>query len=248
MSINIDIFNQEREILEKFFNRKFVEIPSLPDWVTNELLQYWEENIFHVHYLPKISLDEDLDLPAWKSKPSKTFYKKIREGKLSDDAKILPGKWLLIDGRDKPAKKVPWIRVNDVRLLQEMRFKPKDYLKKWDKQLHQNEYLMNALTKKGFGSRFCLDIDEIHSLMPLILDFLKTDSQKTIRLPSFAEYNYFGNAIYQQWQTTETWEWFEDILDDGQHLAGGSRNVGCMGWDPPEYWSTILTFRPIIEL
>lgn len=243
-----DLIIREQKTLESFFNTRFMAVPSLPDWVTDELLQYWDENIFHVHYVPKISLDEDLDLPAWINKPSKTFYKKIREGKLRYEAKLLPGKWLLIDGRDKPAKKVTWIRVKDVWLLQKMGFSPKSYLKKWDTQLHQNEYLTNALTKKGFGSRFCLDIDEIHGLMPFILEFLKTDSQKTIRLPSFAEYNYFGNAIYQQWQTTETWEWFEDILDDGQHLAGGSRNVGCIGWDPPEYWSTILTFRPIIEL
>jgi len=80
------------------------------------------------------------------------------------------------------------------------------------------------------------------------IEFLKIDLQKIIRLPFFAEYNYFGNAIYKQWRTTETWEWFEDTLDDGQYLAGGSGNVGCMGWEPPEFWSTILTFRPVIEL
>lgn len=80
------------------------------------------------------------------------------------------------------------------------------------------------------------------------MEFLKIDSQKVIRLPFFAEYNYFGNAIYKQWQTTETWEWFEDKLNDGQYLAGGSDGVGCIGWEPPEFWSTILTFRPFIEL
>lgn len=243
-----DLINRERKTLENFFNTKFRAIPNLPDWVTDELLEYWDENIFHVHYVPKISLEENLDLPAWKNKPSKIFYKKIREGKLSNTAKLLSGRWLLIDGRDKPAKKVPWIRVNDVRILQKMGFYPKDYLKKWDKQLHQNEYLINELMERGVGSRFCLDIHAIRNLMPSILKYLKIDSPKTIRLPYFAEYNYFGNAIYKQWQTTETWEWFEDKLDNGHYLAGGSRNVGCMGWEPPEFWSTILTFRPIIEL
>ncbi len=243
-----ELLKNERETLENFFNAKFRNIPSLPNWITDKLLQYWNKNIFHVHYLPKISLNENLDLPLWKNKPSKIFYKKIQKGKLKKEAKILSGKWLLIDGRDKPTKKVPWIRINDVWILQKMSFKPKNYLKKWSKQLHQQEYLINILKEKGFGSRFCLTIYEINDLKLFILKFLKIDPQKIIRLPFFAEYNYFGNAIYRQWQTTETWEWFEDTLDNGQHLAGGSKNVGCMGWEPPEFWSTILTFRPVIEL
>ena len=243
-----ELLNKERKTLENFFNTNFRDIPSLPDWVTDELLQYWNENIFHVHYVPKISLNENLDLPLWKDKPSKTFYKKIQEGRLKKEAKILSDKWLLIDGRNKPIKKVLWIRINDVWILQKMRFKPKDYLKKWSKQLHQQEYLTNILKEKGFGSRFCLTIHEINDLKSFILKSLKIDSQKNIRLPFFTEYNYFGNAIYRQWQTTETWEWFEDVLDDGQHLAGGSKNVGCIGWEPPEFWSTILTFRPVVEL
>lgn len=243
-----DILKKERETLEKFFNVKFLDIPNLPTWVTDELLQYWNENIFHIHYIPNISLDENLDLPLWKNKPNKIFYKKICEGKLNREAKALSGKWLLIDGRDKPTKKVPWIRINDVLILQKMGFNPKNYLKKWSKQLHQHEYLINILKEKDFGSRFCLTIHEINDLKPFILNFLKIDSQKIIRLPFFAEYNYFGNAIYKQWRTTETWEWFEDKLNNGQYLAGGSKSVGCMGWEPPEFWSTILTFRPVIEL
>ena len=243
-----NIREKERETLEKFFNKKFRDIPGLPGWITGELIQYWHENIFHIHYLPKISLEKELDIPSWQDKPSKIFYKKIQEGKLNKNAKVLPGRWLLIDGRDKPKKKVPWIQINNVRLLQKMGFHPKNYLKKWHRQLQQREYLTSILKEKDFGSRFCLSIQEIEALKPFILDFLKISPPKTIRLPFFAEYNYLGNAIYQQWRTTETWEWFEDKLDDGQHLAGGSGSVGGIGWDPPEFWSTILTFRPGIEL
>lgn len=243
-----EILNNERVIIENFFNKKFVDIPNLPDWITDELIKFWNENFFHVHYVPPFSLDENLKLPLWQDKPSKIFYKKIREGKLKNEAKILSGKWLLIDGRDKPKKRVPWIRSNDVRFLEKMGFNLKNRLKKWHKQLHQNEYLIKILQEKGFGSRFCLTIHEINDLKPFILNFLKIEQSKIIRLPFFAEYNYFGNAIYKQWRTTETWEWFEDKFDDGQHLVGGSRNVGCIGWEPPEFWSTILTFRPVIEL
>lgn len=243
-----EIVVQEKQILEKFFNQSFESLPDLPSWVTNDLIQFWEENIFHLHYVPKFSLDENLELPLWQDRPSKIFYKKIREGKLKDEAKILSGKWLLIDGRDKPEKKVPWIRRNDVRFFEKIGLAAKDYLKKWSKQLHQKEYLKEVLQEKGFGSRFCLTIGEINELKPFILNFLKIEPGKIIRLPFFAEYNYFGNAIYKQWRRTETWEWFEDKLADGQYLAGGSRSVGCLGWEPPEFWSTILTFRPVIEL
>ncbi len=242
------ILRKERAILEAFFNKKFPNIPSFPDWIADDLLRFWNENIFHVHYLPEIALAEDFDSPLWQDRPSKVFYKKIREGKLKEEARMLTGKWVLVDGRDKPEKKVPWIRINDVRLFQKMGFNPKNHLKKWNKQLHQREYLFKILEKKRFGSRFCLTIHEINDLKPFILNFLKIEQSKVIRLPFFAEYNYLGNAIYKQWRTTETWEWFEDKFDDGQYLAGGSHSVGCIGWDPPGFWSTILTFRPVIEL
>lgn len=243
-----EIFNKEMKVLENFFNKKFVDMPNLPEWITDDLLQFWNENIFHVHYIPKMVLDENLNLSLWQDKPNKIFYKKIREGKLKKEVKILIGKWILIDGRDKPKKKLPWIRINDVWLLQKMGFNPKNYLKKWGKQLHQDEYLIKILQEKGFGSRFCLNIHEINNLKPFILNFLKIEQPKNVRLPFFIEYNYLGNAVYKQWHTTETWEWFEDKFDDGQYLAGGSKSVGCMGWEPPEFWSTILTFRPVIEL
>ncbi len=210
-----EILNNERAVIENFFNKKFVDIPDLPSWITDELIQFWNENFFHVHYVPQISLDENLKLPLWQDRPSKIFYKKICEGKLKKEAKILSGKWLLIDGRDKPKKRVPWIRINDVRILEKMGFNPKNRLKKWHKQLHQNEYLIRILQEKGFGSRFCLTIHEINDLKPFILNFLKIKQPKVIRLPFFAEYNYFGNAIYKQWRKTETWEWFEDKFDDG---------------------------------
>ncbi|MFH1457384.1 MAG: hypothetical protein ABIF17_04745 [Patescibacteria group bacterium] len=242
------VFKYEQQVLQNFFGAEFVNMPELPNWVTEELLRYWGDNIFYIHYIPKISLDEKLDLPLWKDRPSKVFYKKLDQGKLKQETKMLPGKWILIDGRDKPAKKAPWIRINDVLFLQKLGFNPKKYLQQWNRQLFQNEYLADVLKEKGFGSRFCLNIYEINNLKPHILSFLKIDTQKVVRLPFFAEYNYLGNSIYKQWRTTETWEWFEDKFDNSQYLAGGSESVGCVGWEPPEFWSTILTFRPVVEL
>lgn len=242
-----DILKREKEILEKVFNEK-INIPDLPSWVAKKDIYFWNKNIFHLHYLPKISIDEDLNFPSWQDKPNKVFYRKIKEGKLNKKAKFLPGKWILIDGRDKPKKKALWIRSKETSFLKKIGLNPKNYFKKWDKQLHQNEYLSEPLKENGFGSRFCLSIHEIDNLKPFILDFLNISSKKNIRLPFFIEYNYLGNIIYKQWRTTKTWEWFEDKLDDNQYLAGGSKNLTCIGWEPPDFWSTILTFRPVIEL
>lgn len=243
-----DVRNKEQARLKDFFRREDLDVLVLPEWVTDGLIEYWHENFFYVHYVPKLSLDENFNLPLWRERPSQIFYKKIRGGDLEKEAGCLSGKWLLIDGRDKPAKKVPWIRSTDVSFLQKMGLKPREYVKRWGKQQYQREYLEDKLLEKGFGSRFCLSVHDIDYLKPFVLKFLKVDSKKTIRLPYFAEYNYLGNALYKQWGRTETWEWLEDTFPDGQHLAGGSGNVGRIGWDPPEFWSTILTFRPVIEL
>ncbi len=247
MSLKSEIVEKEKKSIKDFFN-KDINVPDIPHWVTEELLLHWQENIFYAHYLPSISLEENLDLPKWKEKPIKLFYKKIEEGKLKESAKKLPGKWILIDTRDKPQKKSIWITVEEANILKKIGIRPRNYLKKLKKQPHQKEYLKKPLNEKGFGSRFCLTIEDARSFYPFILDFLKIERGKNIRLPFLIEYNYLGNAFYNQWKEEETWEWLEDTLMDGNHLAVGSKRIGRFGWDPPNFWSTMLTFRPVIEL
>lgn len=243
------IIETEEEALINFFGLQSAraDIPPLPDWIDDGLIQYWQENIFHLHYVPETSLDKNFTSPIWRDKPCKIFYKAIREGKIQEKSLVLPGKWILIDGRDKPAKKVIWITSKDTRFLQKIGLNAKNYFKKWRRQLHKQDYLIKVLNQKGFGSRFCLSIHDINKLKPEILDFLKVDRNTKIRLPFFIEYNYLGNVFYKQWGATATWEWFEDMFGGKQNLAGGSESVGCIGWEPPDFWSTILTFRPVVE-
>ena len=244
----MSVVERELATLKKFFERK-LEVPlEVPDWITDHTLQHWRENDFSAHYLPKFTLREHAHLPLWQDQPEKIFYDKIREGILPADAATLPGKWILIDSRDKPAKKVPWIRSDNVWLLEKIGLRPKQFFQTWSRQAHGNDYLRDSLLEKGYGSRFCMNIHEIRELYPFILHRLRVDSNKTIRLPYFAEYNYLGNTVYPQWRTTTTWEWLEDTLEDGRHLASGRGSVGVLGFDPPNFWSTILTFRPVVEL
>ena len=229
--LNINtIIHKEQQAINNFFNTKTIKIPNLPSWINSELIQHWHSLIFHLHYLP-----------LWKSKPDKYFYQKTEQSNLPARAKQLPGKWILIDARDKPKKQNIWINSKDpwVWFLQKVGFNLKKYFNKRNKQIHCQEYLS--------GSRFCLSIHDIEKLKPFILDLLKIKN-KTIRLPYFIEYNYLGNNFYTQWAKTKTWEWLEDKLNNGQHAASGCRNLGSVGWDPPDYWSTILCFRPVVEL
>lgn len=241
------IRREEQEIVKRFFNIKNPEIPPAPDYLNKTIIQYWRQLNFNIHYLPKISLKQELNLFSWKDKPHKIFYKKIKENKISQEAIELPGKWILIDSRDKPQKRGIWITSDEINLIKRICPGLENYFKKKNKQAHKDEYLKEILNKMGFNSRFCLSVKDIDKLKPFILRLLKIKN-KTIRLPYFMEYNYLGNTVYQQWARTKTWEWFEDIYDKKQHLAGGSNSVGAIGWDPINYWSTILTFRPVIEL
>ncbi len=241
------IKEREERTIRNFLSVKNFKIPPLPNYLNKKILQHWERLNFNIHYLPKITLKQNVDLPLWKDKPHKIFYEKIQERKIGSKAVKLSGQWILIDSRNKPKKKMPWITSENVYILKKFGINLEKYLKQKNTQIHENEYLYTILKKQGFNSRFCLSINDINKLKPFILHLLKINN-KTIRLPYFIEYNYLGNVIYKQWATTKTWEWFEDIFDHNQHLAGGCGSVGAIGWDPINYWSTILTFRPVIVL
>jgi len=241
------VFIREQEIINRFFETDRIQVPALPNWIDNKIIKHWQKLIFDLHYLPKVSLEQNLNLPLWHDKPNKYFYQKIEQGQLNQQAKKLPGKWILIDARDKPAKQRPWLRSKELWFLEKLGLKPRNYLRKSSKQLHQQEYLSPVLKQNGFGSRFCLSIYDIEILKPCILKILKIKNKK-VRLPYFIEYNYLGNAFYKQWAKTQTWEWFEDKFEQNQNLAGGSGSVCCIGWEPPDFWSTILSFRPVVEL
>lgn len=239
---------EEKEIINKIFSLNNFDVPTLPAWIDEVLINYWRGNLFHFHYLPNILIDEKINLPADYERPGKYFLRQIQKGNIPTASQWLPGKWILIDGRDKPEQKVAWINSHDMKLLEKIGWHPKNHFKKWQCQPYQQEYLSDILQSKEFGSRFCLSINDIEEIKPFIHNFLRLPAGAKIRLPTFMEYNYLGNIFYKQWATTSTWEWFEDKFKDRQNLAGGSDSLGCCGSEPPDFWSTILSFRPLVEL
>ena len=68
-----NVVKNEQKILKNFFGRDFFDIPNLPDWITDEFIQYWNKNIFHIRYLPPVLFGKNLNLPLWQDKPSKFF-------------------------------------------------------------------------------------------------------------------------------------------------------------------------------
>ena len=237
MSKKEDILKRERAIMGRFLEKEKVEIPDIPGWISEDLLSFWEENLFFLHYIPEMYFTEDLSLPSFYKKPGKLFYKKKISQKLSS-------RWILVDVRNRPEKSVLWINSNTEIFFKKIGIDLKKHLKKQKKQIHEKDYLAEVLKEKGFGSRFCLNVEEVRELDTFILKFLRLDNKK-VRFPFYLEYNYLVNMIYSDWIKSDTWEWLEDELIDGSHLAIG-RDVSSFGWDTPSFWSTILTFRNIV--
>ncbi|MFH0780301.1 MAG: hypothetical protein V1928_05655 [Parcubacteria group bacterium] len=242
MTIN-DIIKQEQESINLFFNTEKIIVPPLPEWITEKHVERWQSLFFDLHFLPRVEMKEDLNLEKWKDRPEKVFYDKVEDRKITAAAVFLPGKWVLVDSRNKPERKRLWINKNEAKLL---RIFGVDF-KKSEKQQYDNDYLKEILHNEGFGSRFCLNINDIDKLKPFAADILQVKNG-IVRLPRFIEWNYMANAFYPQWATTKTWEWFEDKYGNDCHLAGGHLSSGVIGWDPENYWSTILGFRFIVEM
>lgn len=251
MNLN-DIIKKEQTLINVFFNTNDIIVPPLPEWITEKHLALWTSLLFELHFLPTIEMKPDFNLEKWVDRPEKVFYDKIEDRKITAGAEFLPGKWVLVDSRNKPERTRLWINSNEAKLLKIFGV---DF-KKSEKQQYNDDYLKEILHNEGFSSRFCLNIKDIEKLKPFAADILQIKNG-TVRLPRFIEWNYLANAFYPQWATTKTWEWFEDKYGlprvagkagDNCRLAGGHLSSGVIGWDPEDYWSTILGFRFIVEI
>ncbi|MFN3301868.1 MAG: hypothetical protein ACK413_02495 [Patescibacteria group bacterium] len=246
--MDISFLKKEEEILSNFFGKKI----NLP-WpkFSSEIFLKFSQLGFDLHFLPKIELSEEKNFPGWKEKPKKNFFNLIKEGKLPADAASLFGNWIFIDARQKPQKNNWWITKDDILVIilrKIFHFDFKKHYQKNNRQLYENDFLLPILKENGFSSRFSLSWREIEeSIKPEAAKLLKIPLEK-IRLPRFIEWNFLGNAFYPQWGKTSTWEWFDDRLTTGECLSGGYQSLNILGWDSPDYWSSILGFRFLIEI
>ena len=239
---------EEEKKLNAFLDQKIN--PPMPE-ISPEDLEKFSQLGFNLHYLPPLEIKGTKKFPGWKEGPKENFYQLIEKGKLAKSAGFLPGKWVLVEKRQKPRKNYRWIARDDFSVLVlEKLFKInfKGRCQKISRQQYDNDFLLPILKTNGFRSRFSLTWQEINkTIKPEAAKFLEIELEK-IRLPRFIEWNFLGNVFYPGWGKTMTWEWFNDGFKTGECLTGGSGGLNIIGWDPPDFWSTMLGFRLLIEI
>src|SRR3989344_6020734 len=231
-----DLINRERNKLREFFGYD-IEVPNLPDEITPEKCEQWKELGFELHYLPDEDLTKGRDLPGWKKKPGELFFNQISDGKLFPDSTKLAGSWVLIDSRAKPQYDNG-----------EQSYENDDQIGDALGKLRQQGLIENY---KETDSRFNISWDELNKteVKEALAKILDIDPQN-LRLPRVIEWNYLGNAFYERWGETSTWEWFEDEYDKGQRrLLGGISDYGGLSgvdWGAPGGRDFNLGFRPLV--
>lgn len=246
-NLNLERLIQRERAALKFFFGKNIEVPW-PNFSLRDL-ERWQVLKLDPHYLPKAEMGRQKNFSGWQKKPHQVFYKKIQEGKISQDAISLPGRWILIDCRPKPEKCNPWLTSSLILPFDKFfKLNLKEHFKKFSKQQYQNDFLLPILKKNGWKSRFCVSWNDYRELRPEITRLVGLTDKNQVRLPRFIEFNFLGNIFYPEWSETQTWEWLEDSYGKFCHLATGSFSFSVVGWDDSDFFSTILGFRPLIEL
>ncbi len=206
---------------------------------------------FDLHFLPKIEVGQDKKFAHWSDYPKNNFFRLIQKNKLMSNAAQLSGQWVLIDNRPKPKKNYWWIAKDDLLTLflrKILKTNLQEHCRGIGHQQYEDDSLLPILKANGFHSRFSLNWQEINEVIkPAVAKFLDIEKEK-IRLPRFIEWNFLANIFYPEWGKTSTWEWFNDRFQTGECLTGGSHGLSVLGWDPPDFWSTQLGFRFLIEI
>lgn len=244
----LSFLKEEEKSLSNFFGEKFnLSLPAISEDNFKKLSNFG----FDLHFLPQIEITKEKNFPGWREKPKNNFFNLIKKEKLPTSAASLWGKWIFIENRKKPRKNCWWITKDDlgVKILNKIfHFDFKKHCQKINRQPYENDFLLPILKANGFASRFSLTWREIEEIIkPETAKLLGVSAEK-IRLPRFIEWNFLANAFYPQWGKTSTWEWFSDRLATGECLSGGCKSLNILGWDPPDFWSTMLGFRLLIEI
>lgn len=231
------LLEREAKALESFFGKK-IDVPPLPAEITPEKYAEFKEKGFEMHYLPVEKIDEETEVPGWKTLPHGWFFEEIKRGNLPYDVLTLPGAWIAIDKRNKPEyERGNQVYENDV-------FSPA--LEKLRKDGFISDYKLK-------GSRFNITYNELHK--PEVNDALAKAlgvSAGELRLPRAVEWNYLGNAFYSQWNEPRGGDYpitecFEDLYKNNEgHLSGGETDLSYIHWDGVNDRGDDLGFRPII--
>lgn len=220
-----------------FFGEPF-EVPPLPEEITPELKEFWEQNYFKLEYWPKIEMSEDRDFPGWEHKPGKRYAKYGIE--FFDEVKTiqalpenahnprlqnlspldLPGAWVLKDARPKPSyDNGNQIYENDTLFEKALGTRTKKY--------------PGEFSKPDFWSPFFKALK------------IRTIPGVVVRLPRVIEANVMGQR--EGFHDTDTYEWCEEVYGSGKRISSGASDRGGASFlDWADYANIRTGCRPLI--
>ena len=228
---------EEAATLKAFFGES-ITVQPLPHEITPERIKNWEAMGFELHYLPPMDMTEDADFPGWEKKPRRWFYEEIADGRIAKDATMLPGAWVLVDGRQKP-----------------------DYAK--GAQMYDHDPLapvLEDLNRRGVISQSNFDETKLDprsrfGLSPA--DFTKPEVMNAFAkaldlkpgqasLTETIVWNVLANIHHPEWGTTDTTEWQKETSGSGGRLISGRSGYGGasgVGWGGRPFGR--VGFRPL---
>jgi len=232
-----ELIEQEEERLEEFFGKK-VDVPPIPEGITQEHLDFWKENGFKLQYWPNIRMEEGATYPGWKHKPGKRnnpkgfgleFYdeldkiKNLPENASNPNLKDLepdelPGVWMLVDSRKKP----DYDSGNQSYATKEQN---DDLIQGVLKQLSEDKVL-NREAAKCLRNRIHPTVFSNPKLWEAFKQAFKLDDipNATVRLPRTIEANVMGQG--PDYNDTSTYEWHEEYFESGFRLFSGYSGSG----------------------
>jgi len=224
------IRKREAKAIRKYFNLKVVPEPIK---LSPSKIKDLNEHGLGIHFIPEVDYKEFPD-----GSLSEFFFKLTERKILRKESLNLKSGWVLIEKEPKPDPNKLWIRNNKFfELLSELGFNfrslcklyPKLYFAGWN----------------DFKDRFGTSRKEVEEKILPSINNLKIDN---LRLPKYLEYVYLGECFYSGWGNTKSWEWLEDRLKNDKFLAAGYEKASALGADPYTHWSTILSYRLLIDL
>lgn len=264
----LGIRRSEVERLRAFFG-KTIEVPPLPEGITEEHLVHWGQIRFGLQYWPAIHLREDVNLPGWNRKPkpvdhdrapgSLSLYEQVgkileneRNRANPDLASVHPlsllGTWVLHDLRSKPIdeQQEGWVRVQEEFAHNTQYYQDDKSLTAILKRLIEANTIASGLPLTGRFNLDPEDFDQIHFWEP-IARWLKIDQipGARVRLPRVIEASVMGQG--HDFNDTATGEWCEEYVGLNERLYSGmSRRGGAAQLGADSFRSDTIGFRPLV--
>ena len=231
-----ELMKQEAAKLSAFFGES-ITVPPLPREITPERIKNWERLGFELHYLPPMDMTEDADFPGWEKKPRSRFYEEIAAGRIAKDATLLPGAWVLVDGRQKPSyAKGAQMYDHDplAPVLEDLNRRGLISQRNWTKKLDAKSRF--GLSPEDFTK------PEVMNAFAEALDLKPGQASLTETIV----WNVLANIHHPEWGTTDTSEWQKETRGSGGRLVSGGSDLGGASdvlWHgrPSEY----VGFRPL---